>query len=343
MGLKLKKVEKLLNNRIALNLLFWLFYAIIPFSVNLGQFGSKPNMYTDIQFYLECMLLGYVNNLVLLPKYFERRKYWLYFSLLFAMVFLYNYTLSSYISHLLSPNLTINAITILYSFVDFIVFVIAFSAGRIIQQHLQQNKKISQLEEERLQSEVDFLRTQINPHLLFNTLNTLYSYSLEASAKAPSMILKLSEIMRYMLYETNEKSVSLDKEITYIENYVQLQELRIEGRGKVSFQIAGDTGGLHIAPMLLISFVENAFKYSMDSQTDQIDITIAIEIQGEKLNFSVINSYEEQQYETEQKAGGLGISNTQKRLQLLYPSNHQLSIKKEMNYFSVNLNLSLAI
>ncbi|MEO1655437.1 MAG: histidine kinase, partial [Bacteroidota bacterium] len=165
-------------------------------------------------------------------------------------------------------------------------------------------------------------------------------FSLEQSHKTPELILKLSDMMRYMLYKTNGQWVLLEQEITYLQNYVNLQKLRIEGRGQVEFEIQGDPGKLLLAPMLLISYVENAFKHSMDSKSEGIDISLLLRIYERQLYLEIKNNYEPGN-PIPDKENGIGHQNTEKRLKLIYPYRHYLSIYPENNYFVVKLRLEL--
>ncbi|MEM9859628.1 MAG: histidine kinase, partial [Bacteroidota bacterium] len=217
------KLEKILASRVIQNIVFWIFYALIPFLINWSRYRVTADMLTDLQYYLDCALLGYINNFFLMPKFFDKKKYATYFLLVLSLIWGYN-LVTEEIATYLSPNYKITTLGYIYHGLDFILFTVAFASGRLVRKYLHQEKLITQLKEKQLQTEIDFLKSQINPHLLFNTLNTLYSYSLEKSPDTPKMILKLSEIMRYMLYQTNETKVPLSKEITYIKSYVELQE-----------------------------------------------------------------------------------------------------------------------
>ena len=330
-------IERIIENRILQNVLFWTFFAIVPFIINLGYFGSAANMYTDIQYYLECALLGYVNNLLLMPLFFDKRRYLLYSVCALILIALISYT-STLITTILSPNYPQSFLGTLYDGIDYALFVIAFGSGHLIRSYIRQSKQISQLEEDKLKTEIDFLKSQINPHMLFNTLNTIYSHSLSNSRKTPEMILKLSDIMRYMLYETDEEQVTLAKELEYIEDYVSMQQLRIGSRGKVNLNVDGDPDELTIAPMLLISFIENSFKHSMDSMSSEIEIQIEFKIDQGKLELSVKNNYEKNEGLS---TGGIGNRNVKKRLELLYPDRHDLSIEKDEQNYLVKLELIL--
>lgn len=330
-------LERIIESRLLQNLLFWLFFAVVPFSINLGHFGSAANMYTDIQYYVECAVLGYLNNLILMPRYFDRKKYGWYLILVLVMICSMT-LLSTQVTLILSPNYPNSLLGNMYEAIDFSLFVIAFGSGHLVRSYIQQTSQINQLQEDKLKTEIEFLKSQINPHMLFNTLNTIYSYSLSESKKTPEMILKLSGIMRYMLYETDEAKVTLAKELAYIKDYVSMQELRIGSRGSIQMQVTGSPEGLMIAPMLMIAFIENSFKHSMDTMSSHIMIAIHFVIDQEGLQLEVTNNYEEVDKEL---IGGIGNENVKKRLELIYPGRHELSVQKEKQTYRVNLRLKL--
>ncbi len=203
---------------------------------------------------------------------------------------------------------------------------------------------MSELEKEKVESELKFLKSQINPHVLFNNLNNIYSYALEKSEKVPEMLLKLSEIMRYMLKDGTEPLVPLRKELSYLQNFVDLQKLRLEGRGDVQFTVEGDPKDHKIAPLLLVSFVENSFKHSMQAAVDDIYIDILVRIREDELTFEAKNNYSEfKASEMEPDTGGIGLQNVKKRLQLIYNGQHALSINQTDDFFFVHLTLNLNI
>ncbi|MEO0331173.1 MAG: histidine kinase, partial [Bacteroidota bacterium] len=191
------------------------------------------------------------------------------------------------------------------------------------------------------ESELQFLKSQINPHFLFNNLNNLYSYAIDYSPQTPEIILKLSSVLRYMLYECKEKLVPLVKEVKQLENFTQLSQLQIEERGVVNFTAQTNQSDYQIAPLILIVFIENAFKHSQSGQSENIRIDISIQLSEEgalefwcRNNFSVDTN-------TENLASGIGLANVKKRLQLLYPNAHQLRIKETENQYEVSLSMQL--
>ncbi len=205
---------------------------------------------------------------------------------------------------------------------------------------LQKQKQIDELKGTVQESELQFLRSQINPHFLFNNLNNLYSYALENSPKTPEIILEMSGVLRYMLYECKEKYVPLKKEIEQLGNFIKLYKLQIEERGNVQFRTEQIKSGYRIAPLILIVFIENAFKHSQSGQSSNIEIDIDVKQKGNQLQFSCRNNFEPMT-KLDAVAKGIGLQNVQKRLKLLYPNQHELRIEENTNQFLVELTMEL--
>lgn len=200
----------------------------------------------------------------------------------------------------------------------------------------QQHKLV--VESQRTTAELNYLRKQTNPHFLFNSLNSIYSLAYKKSDLVPDAIVTLSELMRYMLYETDNKTVLLEKEINYIQNYIELQKLRLNNIENIYINIHGETRNKFIEPLLLISFIENAFKYGTDYKGNT-HVKIKIQIEENVLDFWVENKIEK--FESDPDNSGIGISNVKNRLKLLYPDSHILTIEEKDQIYSVHLNLKL--
>ena len=217
-------------------------------------------------------------------------------------------------------------------------FIITGTALRMYEEWIlnAQNKK--EIEAEQNITKLESLKNQLNPHFLFNSLNSIYSLANKKSSEAPEAIITLSELMRYMLYRTNEKLVPLQQELNYIENYIKLQRLRIANNENVKVNIRGNVNTQKISPLLFISFIENAFKYGTDFKGNR-EVKIVISIDKNELHFECINIIGGKN--SSQEDSGIGLSNTKKRLNLLYPERHTLIIKEENNRFVVDLRLKL--
>jgi len=199
----------------------------------------------------------------------------------------------------------------------------------------EKQKKI--LENERLNAELNFLKLQINPHFLFNTLNSIYSQAHFKSEQTEHSILKFSRIMRYVLYDSTAEKISLSQDLEYISNYIDLQKLRLSKNITIHYDVSGTVKGLVIAPLLLITFIENAFKHGI-SYTAPSEIKIAIAVTGNQLLLTVENAMTQSSREA---SGGVGLINSQRRLNVLYPNRHTLDVVENDHQYIVNLKIEL--
>ena len=218
------------------------------------------------------------------------------------------------------------------------LFILAASTSYVLLlERFKNERKKKEIENESLVSELSFLKSQVSPHFLFNTLNNIYSLSLSSSNLTSNAIMKLSLLLRYMLYEADAKQVSLDKEIEYLNNYIELQRMRIREGVTISFITKGDFAGKLIEPMLLIPFIENAFKHGINYAKPS-DIGIEITLLGNELLLKVENTIHNN---TREPASGIGLSNVKRRLSLLYPDMHTLDIEEKNGKYKVGLKITL--
>lgn len=194
------------------------------------------------------------------------------------------------------------------------------------------------VEKEKINSELQFLKTQLNPHFLFNSLNAIYSLSVKKSPDTSDAIINLSELMRYMLYEADKGFVPLNKELEYIQNFVKLQRLRLSDSENVALKISGDDRGKTIPPLLFISFIENAFKYGTDFE-GKTNVKINLSIKNESLQLYVMNKIGV--FKKKSESSGVGLTNIKNRLMLLYPESHELLVNNNGKIYEVNLTLKL--
>ncbi len=214
-------------------------------------------------------------------------------------------------------------------------------AFKIIEDWFVHQQERAELVSERNTAELAFLKSQVNPHFLFNTLNNIYSLAYTKSDAAPGAILKLSELMRYMLYESSDQTgengrVSLAKEVSYLKNYVELEKLRV-ANANVQFNVEGNTDLFRIEPLLLVSFVENAFKHGDLSDPNQ-PLVLDLSVRNGTLRFDTLNKKTNRQTDA---SGGIGLVNVQRRLSLLYPNQHKLHITDSPDSYACSLELSL--
>lgn len=214
-----------------------------------------------------------------------------------------------------------------------------FLVGVFVTLSLRISTRLSTIEQEKVNTELSFLKAQINPHFLFNTLNSIYSLAILKSDHTPEAITRLSALMRHAIQDVHMSTVLLAKEFDYIKNYVELQRLRLDDTVVIEFSTKGTPNGKVIAPLILISFIENAFKYGVNPQ-EKSTISIHLEVNDQQLNLLVFNKKVRVFQETEE-SHGIGLTNTKKRLDLLYPNRHRLRVTDNPADFLVELSLYL--
>ncbi|MFC3333592.1 sensor histidine kinase [Flavobacterium palustre] len=337
------------------HVIFWLSY----FVFNTFRWGSYFN---DYLYSLKSNLLGfpihmtlcYLNILVLMPNLVYKKKYISYVIILlialFSMVLIKFNLTYLLISHNVWPEgpENIKELSLNYT-VDMMIgelYVITFvTAIKITLDFIKEHKRVTDLEKSNLETELLFLKSQISPHFFFNTLNNIYSLSVEKSNKTPKIILKLSELMRYMLYETQSKKQTLENEILCIQNYLDLERIRHDERLEVNMYISGDIQDKEISPMLLLTFIENSFKHGVNKNVGHVKIDINFKIKGDFLYFSVSNPMPAITIHVDNfnKSSGIGIENVKKRLELGYNKNdYKLSIKNKNNIFVIKLKIRVS-
>lgn len=299
------------------------------------------------------MTLCYLNILLFMPYLVYRKKYLLYILAVLTSIFLmvvlkFNLTYLL-INHDVWPEgpTKIDKLTLTYT-IDMMIgelYVITFvTAIKITLDFMKEQKRVVDLEKSQLETELLFLKSQISPHFLFNTLNNIYSLAVEKSNKTPRIVTKLSELMRYMLYETKNRRQSLESEIICIQNYLDLERIRNDDRLEINMSISGDIHDKEIAPIILLTFIENAFKHGVNKNTGKVVIDIDFKIKGDFLHFSVSNPQPEFTLHEDNFniASGIGIENVKKRLELGYNKNeYNLSFKKKKNIFVVKLKIKV--
>ncbi|MEM8567476.1 MAG: histidine kinase [Bacteroidota bacterium] len=337
--------------RVGKHVLFWLCF-ITFFALLYGSFDEKYFQQFEIQLlYLpEKLLATYFTIYYLLPKYLLKERYMAFFGLLALILIvsgLVHWVTAIYIEiplffpdeywgPLWYPNKILKSATYIYPVVVLATLIKFFKHWYKYQQATQR------LVEDKLSAELKFLRAQIHPHFLFNTLNNLYALTLKKSETAPEVVLKLSHLLNYMLYECNTERVPLAKEIELIENYVSLEKLRYGDRLDVSFNMTGVNGGHVIAPMLILPFVENSFKHGTSDETENSWVSIDLTIKGNQMVLKVDNSKSKELSKDEQQyREGIGLQNVKRRLQLAYEGNYELKILDTDESYLVVLKIEL--
>jgi sensor histidine kinase YesM len=340
------------NSRLLTHLLFWLLYLLL----NTFSFGLADDNF-ERQFTIEVIELpaklavAYFNLYVLLPHLLFKKRYGLYAAALFLSMLLgamlLRFSFLQWIAPIYYPNLPNEPFASLYRLLKYMLFnlssVVLVTTGLKLFQHWYNQHVYSKaLVEQNLLAELRFLRSQIHPHFFFNTLNNLYSLTLKKSEDAPQVVLKLSNMMRYLLYEAEQEEVLLSKEIENMKAYIELEKIRYAQRLDLSLNISGDISGKKVAPLLLLPFVENAFKHGVSTEINEGWITIDLKVKNDQLFFKVENSIHGHRVASATSDdGGIGLKNVQRRLELIYPGAHELKQLKDTDSYAVDLKLSL--
>ena len=328
-----------------LHLAFWAFVLALPFLLQASAPPPRPaNMpppTTNITitglfeiFALINIPFFYVNSELLIPKVLRKRGFWTYVvSIIFLVVAVFS--LHALVKELFFP--TQNVPRLGYTF-QLLFFLAISSSYRLITDNWQDQQKTKERENERLKSELSFLRSQISPHFIFNVLNSIVSLSRRKPERVEPVVVKLSELMRYMLYESDDAKIPIVRESEYLKAYIELQHLRFGDDIKIHFEVENLDNTLSIEPMLLIPFVENAFKHGVGMI---VNPTIDIDLKTEKnrLIFEIKNKVNRQFNEIKDSASGIGLNNVKRRLELLYPDNHRLTINDGTEFYVVHLEI----
>ena len=319
--------------QICLHLLIFVFFS---FEEDQPYFqASKIALFTNYA------IAALVINYFLLPRFYYRNKYVIFFLGAFFAVLIAMAIEELVLEPIYFPKRASSFPGMIFTLSQILPVITILCGVKFAWDALGKQKEVEELQSEIKESELQFLKSQINPHFLFNNLNNLYSYAIEKSPRTPEIILELSGVLRYMLYECKEKYVPLKKEVEQLENFIKLSKLQIEERGQVNFIKPDHTYEYQIAPLILTVFVENAFKHSTASQSKDIFINIEVEITHQGvLKFKCDNSYRTQS-NTDSLSKGIGLENVKKRLQLLYPDSHKLAISNDEKTFSVRLSIDL--
>lgn len=328
---------------VSIHLLFWILYTGLMLTI-LRQIVRNNQVATIISIInlSGVVSITYIYLFVLLPRYWDKKKY-LVFTVCFISILListiYRYALVGWTIGQYGEGSGggINATLFIQFLIGGLFIMLIASPLRIVNVYFKKKNLESQLSDYKLEAELKFLKAQVNPHFLFNALNNIYSLSFVNSSKAPEMILKLSEMMSFMLYDCKEEVVPLTSEIEYLHNYISLQQLKKEGEQNISLKIEGDPNGISIPPMLFIPFFENAFKHGNIQDIDNGYIQSKFKIADDQLKFKIKNGIAS--FKTHHEKGGIGLENVRKRLALLYPNKHTFELVENEDYFEITINL----
>jgi sensor histidine kinase YesM len=329
---------------VLLHITFWVVFFSLPSLLRPAQQrqASLPTSFV-YQHVVNCITwigLFYLNSHVLIPRFIYSKKYKLYpLALVAVLVFLFFINWSSFILLVSEREFRFSGFVFFYLFPCF--FILACStAFTMFSDRLRSERLAKEKENETLKTELSFLRSQVSPHFMFNVLNNMVALARKKSDALEPSLIKLSSLLRYMLYETDEEKVLLEKEVEYLQSYIDLQVQRFGKKVKVNVQMDEFDRSYFIEPMLLIPFVENAFKHGT-GLIENAEINIDLKAKNNMLQFTVSNMYNDSVQEVKDKTSGIGLQNVRRRLNLLYKAAHTLLICNKENKFVVSLQLNL--
>ncbi len=331
--------------RVYRHLLFWI-AVLVFYTLFFGQQGGDyvRTLYFAGPLMMVTIATTWFINYFLFPRFLATGRYLqlLGYSLLTVIVSVWLETVTVSLLLLLQiysgKSMPSHATLNLSFLVVAMYFVIFFAvAVKLLQFWYKKQTQLQKVARDKLEAELKLLKSQIHPHFLFNTLNNIYALALRKSDAAPEMILKLSEILDYLLYECDVSLVPLEKELLLLENYIALERIRYAGRLDLSFEVEGEVADIEIAPLILLPFVENSFKHGAGKKREGVYIRIRLAVAEDHLAFTVDNNKPADP--GVMVHGGLGLENIRKRLELLYPGKHRLQVEDNADTFSVNLTI----
>lgn len=339
------------NRVFFIHLLFWCIYLsfnIYQFSFYQQQRGydwGSGLLFTAIQFGFT-FSIAYLNYFLFLPRFLVHKKAWQYlleFLTPFAILILLRVYLQRYMvegsprAEYFYSQIYVVQVVVITLFITFFVAMLRFAVDWF---ELEARKR--EIENEKLYAELNFLRAQINPHFLFNTLNNLYYLAYSKSENTTEVISKLSTMMRYMIYESNHEKVLLSKEIEYMQNYISLEQLRLNDQVPIKFDIEGETENIWVAPLIFITFLENAFKHGVNNKSSGAWVNIAIRMNGKQCTYTVGNSKLPATSDSKEGKSGIGLQNVNRRLELSYPEQYKLKVDETPESYSIQLDITLS-
>lgn len=289
----------------------------------------------------------YIINYYIVPVFLFKRKI-----LLFIIGILGTIIVSAWGRSVIAMNMSMHYFHVpgnidftdlfLHSLINICLWVLLITVGKMMIERLQAQSQLETLEKERVKNELDYLKAQINPHALFNSLNTVYGHIEKNNQVARNTLLQFSELLRYQLYDCGGEQVNLEKEIEYLKNFISFHRLRKDETLLVNLQIGNIEPGLQIAPLLLVVLVENAFKFVSNSTVKENKICIHLSTAGNVLHSSIANTIEFQESDPDNKSKGIGVVNLKRRLELLYKGKYEYRVIKEPEVYKSILTIDLS-
>lgn len=327
------------------HLLFWLLLFAAWHFFRYQNYPRSTGLWISLLKVADLALMVYLTNYLLIPQLLYKKRYWI-FGISFLSIIVASSILKMYLLGQLMNNPRAFAFSsnikgrIYDNILPHILLVSTGAAFKLVNDQFKAQKRVLELVKEKSSAELNFLKSQINPHFVFNSLNAVYFLIHKENTAARETLLQFSDLLRYQLYDCNEPTVPIEKEVAFLRDFVRLQELRKGEQYDFQLTISDTMKGFSIAPLLLIPFVENAFKHLSHHAHQSNHVRIELDKNKNVMRLLVINSKDNQQQKTEPR-GGIGLANVKRRLELIYPGKHQLEISDTEKEYSVSLQLTI--
>jgi two-component system, LytTR family, sensor kinase len=325
---------------------FWILFFATWHFFRYQDYPRAPLLVTTIKV-VDLAILVYITNYLIIPKLLYRKK-WILFAVSFLLMIITSSALKMYLlGELMNlPNMfdlsdpTKLKARFYDNVIPHILLVSTGSAFKLLLDNARAQRRLAEMARQKSEAELNFLKSQINPHFLFNSLNSIYFLIDRENVEARKTLLQFSDLLRYQLYDCSSPTIEIEKEIVFLKDYIRLQELRKDKHYEVNLKVGGDVKNFRITPLLLIAFVENAFKHISHHNNAKNFVHVEMNRSNGTFQFMVENSKEDQVKNTE-PAGGIGLANVKRRLELQYPDKHELKISNKKDLFKVELELEV--
>ncbi len=348
-------LDRVLQKRWLTHLLFWAgLFVLFTVVAALNSGTIKPHLITYAAFLPSQILAAYVFNYYQLPKLLYKKRYLLFGISLLVSIYVFSalgrlsvvhiaepYVRTDFVQESISEILSDTAYLFSVYFTSTYVYAFLMMLIKAVKARFEEKQRVELIQKEKVTNELKFLKGQIQPHFLFNTLNNLYALTLSKSDLAPVVVLKLSELLDFILYQSNQSSIPISKEIQLIQGFIELETLRYGDKIAVDFKYEVPDNNIQIPPLLLLPLVENAFKHGVSGSIEKAKIEIDLKAAVNHLSFEIYNTKTIPLVTKIQKGKGIGLSNLKRQLALEYPNNHNLEIEETEENYNVRLSVNL--
>lgn len=343
-----KTIEKIIGSHFLQQLIFCIIYFLLLILDDLFDGDLNAGLMIQmIAFFIFGIILMEFNLQYLIPKFLVKNRIGKYFLVFLVILFTYTALLVVSESYVLKRSIIEQESTeaFYYIIIQYTILCAISMLYHFNFKYITANRKLFQLQtiqKEQKEAELMALKSQINPHFLFNTLNNIYSFSVTRKPNTPDLILKLSELTSYVLYDSDKETVSINDEIDFIRNFIELEKIRVDDSVDITFDVVLNNTNIQVAPLLFIPLVENVFNHGLHRQTENDYAKIKLYTSTNKLEFSTTNTFSGEIEKSKKNKNGIGLKNLKKRLELIYPE-HELFVSSEGNVYNVEMSIELKI